>query len=297
MAVTGLLEGSVALVVGGAKGIGRGVVERFVAEGARVGVVDRDAGALDALGRACGGAVRTVLGDATIPDAHERAVAEVVGQFGDLDSLVCCAGVFDFRAAIGDLEISRLAAAFDELFAVNVKSALLATRAAMASLRRRRGAVVLTASVAAFHPEGGGVLYGSSKWAVRGLVVHLARELAPDVRVNGVAPGGTTGTWLAAPDALDASRTVASDPGRDTRIAAETLLRRAASPLDHAGTYLYLASPLLSPAVTGMVVRSDGGRGEPIGSHADVGEAAEVGERLWRRETVGSNLRDGGGRS
>jgi NAD(P)-dependent dehydrogenase (short-subunit alcohol dehydrogenase family) len=297
MAVTGLLEGSVALVVGGAKGIGRGVVERFVAEGARVGVLDRDARALDALGRACGDAVRRLEGDATIPDVHERAVAEVVECFGDLDALVCCAGVFDFRAAVGDLEISQLAAAFDELFAVNVKSALLATRAAMASLRRRRGAVVLTASVAAFEPEGGGVLYGSSKWAVRGLVMHLARELAPDVRVNGVAPGGTTGTWLAAPAALDASRTVASDPGRDIRIAADALLRRAASPADHAGTYLYLASPLLSSAVTGMVVRSDGGRGEPIGSHADVREATELDEGAWRRETAGLNLGNGGGRS
>ncbi len=294
--MSGLLEGSVALVVGGAKGIGRGVVERFVAEGARVGVVDRDAGALDALECACGDAVATVEGDATIPEAHEHAVAEVVERFGDLDALVCCAGVFDFRVAIGELEISRVAAAFDELFAVNVKSALLASRAAMASLRRRRGAVVLTASVAAFCPEGGGVLYGASKWAVRGLVVHLARELAPDVRVNGVAPGGTTGTWLAAPDALDASRTVASDPGRDARIAAETLLQRAARPVDHAGTYLYLASPLLSPAVTGTVVRSDGGRGEPIGPRADVGKTTEDGERPWRREAVGSNLRDGGGR-
>jgi len=297
VAVTGLLEGSVSLVVGGAKGIGRGVVERFVTEGAHVGVVDRDADALDALGWACGDAVRTIVGDVTTPDAHERAVVEVVEHFGDLDSLVACAGVFDFRTAIGDLEMSRLVAAFDELFAVNVKSALLATRAAMSSLRRRRGAVVLTASVAAFQPEGGGVLYGSSKWAVRGLVAHLARELAPDVRVNGVAPGGTTGTSLSAPAALDASRTVASDPGRDTRIAAEALLRRAASPADHAGTYLYLASPLLSSAVTGMVVRSDGGRGEPIASLADVEGTAEVEEGVWRREVVGSNLRNGGGRS
>ena len=295
--MTGLLEGSVALVVGGAKGIGRGVVERFVTEGARVGVVDRDADALDTLGCAFGDAVRTIVGDVTMPDAHRRAVAEVVGHFGDLDSLVTCAGVFDFRTPVGDLEISRLSAAFDELFAVNVKSALLATRAAMPSLRRRRGAVVLTASVAAFHPEGGGVLYGSSKWAVRGLVVHLARELAPHVRVNGVAPGGTTGTSLSAPAALDASRTVASDPGRDRRIAAEALLRRAAAPADHAGTYLYLVSPLLSSAVTGMVVCSDGGRGEPIGSQEDVGGTVEVDERLWRREAVGSNLRDGGGRS
>jgi NAD(P)-dependent dehydrogenase (short-subunit alcohol dehydrogenase family) len=264
MSVSALLDGSVALVVGGARGIGRGVVERFVAEGARVGVVDRDVDALGVLASELGDAVHPIAGDATNPEVHVRAVGEVGARTGDLDCLVCCAGVFDFRAAVGDLDITRLAAAFDQMFAVNVKSALLATRAAVAPLRRRRGSVILTASGAAFAPEGGGVLYGASKWAVRGLVTHLARELAPEVRVNGVAPGGTSGTSLSAPDALDASQTVAADPRRDARLAADTLLGRAPTPRDHAGTYVYLASARLSPAVTGVVVRSDGGRGEPI---------------------------------
>jgi NAD(P)-dependent dehydrogenase (short-subunit alcohol dehydrogenase family) len=309
--VTGLLDGSIALVVGGAKGIGRAVVERFVAEGAKVAVVDRDADALGALTGAYAGAVRPILGDAALPQVHEHAVADVIEHLGDLDCLVCCAGVFDFRAAVCDLEISQLSTVFDELFAVNVKCALLATRAAMGSLQRRRGSVVLTASGAAFNPEGGGVLYGASKWAVRGLVAHLARELAPEVRVNGVAPGGTAGTSLSAPGALDASRTVAADPGRDERIAAGALLGRAASPADHAGTYLYLASPMLSPAVTGVVVRSDGGRGEPIPRKAvgapgtqgaaaarDVRSAAgrRPGGQDGRRARVGTTVLDEGGR-
>ena len=92
--------------------------------------------------------------------------------------------------------------AFDELYRVNVASQLLSVKAALPPLRESRGSVVLTVSTSGFYPGRGGVLYVSSKFAVRGLVVALAHELAPDVRVNGVAPGGTLGTELRGPAAL-----------------------------------------------------------------------------------------------
>lgn len=211
-----------------------------------------------------GPAVFPVVGDATDAADVARAVAAALGAYGRLDVVVCCAGKFDFRTPISSLNRQRLSAAFDEIFAVNVKSALLTVHAAAPHLHARSGAVVLTVSSSAFHPDGAGVLYGTSKWAVRGLVVHLARELAPTVRVNGVAPGGTVRTRLGGLAALDQLDRVGDSTERSRRIADVTLLRRAASPDDHVGAYLFLASRQLSPMVTGTVICSDGGRGEPI---------------------------------
>lgn len=263
-----LLAGQVALVVGGATGIGRAVVERFLAEGASVAVLDVAAEPLASLtGLAAptvGGPVETFVGDATRTETAPAAVAATTARFGRLDVLVCCAGRFDFRTPIGSLSSEELANAFDEIYAVNVKASLLAVHAAMSELRRRNGSVVLTLSSSAFHPEGAGVLYGSSKWAGRGLVTHLARELAPEVRVNAVSPGGTTGTHLSAVGALHVSGSVEDVPGRQERLQAGNLLGAAPSAADHAGAYVFLASRSLSPHVTGAVVQSDGGRGEPI---------------------------------
>ena len=86
------------------------------------------------------------------------------------------------------------------MFAVNVKSHLHAVKAALPALRASgSGSVILTESTSAYYPGRGGVLYVSSKFAVRGLVTALAYELAPDIRVNGVAPGGTLNTDLRGP--------------------------------------------------------------------------------------------------
>src|SRR5690606_30391878 len=106
------------------------------------------------------------------------------------------------------------------------------------------------------YPEGGGVLYGSSKWALRGVVSHLARDLAPEVRVNAVAPGGTSATKLGGLTALGQDMTADRVAGRDERI-------RAGNPpqaVTHAGAYVYLADPVAARIVTGVVVNTDGGR-------------------------------------
>lgn len=261
----GLLDGQVALVVGAASGIGRAVTERFVAEGASVVALDLSAEGLGRLEGAGAGHLDVLQGDATEPQATTTAVEQARSRHGRLDLLVCCAGRFDFRAPVSTLDPHQLARAFDEIFAVNVKSTLFAVQAAAAELTRRRGAVVLTSSSSAFYPEGAGVLYGASKWAVRGLVAHLARELAPAVRVNGVAPGGTGRTRLGGLASLGQTHTVEEVAGRDQRIARGNLLGSLATPEDHAGTYLFLASPRLSGLVTGVVINSDGGRGEALG--------------------------------
>jgi NAD(P)-dependent dehydrogenase (short-subunit alcohol dehydrogenase family) len=127
------------------------------------------------------------------------------------------------------------------------------------ALRRSRGTLILTLSSSSFFPGRGGVLYVATKFALRGVVAQLAHELAPEVRVNGVAPGGTLDTDLRGPRSLGLEgRRLAESPGRREQLVARTPLRVALTPADHAGAYLWLASNQ-APGVTGEIIRSDGG--------------------------------------
>jgi NAD(P)-dependent dehydrogenase (short-subunit alcohol dehydrogenase family) len=147
------------------------------------------------------------------------------------------------------------------MFRVNVASHLLSVKAALPELRRSRGSVVLTASTSAFRPGRGGVLYMASKFAVRGLVVSLAHDLAPEVRVNGVAPGGTLATDLRGLTSLgEGDRTLADRPDREDDLRRRTPLAVALGPADHAWSYVFLASDR-SRGTTGTFVHSDGGAG------------------------------------
>lgn len=256
----GQMDGRVVLLTGGGSGIGRAVVERLVAEGGRVGVLERSeekVADLDALGDA----VLAVAGDATRPEDNERAVAAVVDAFGGIDCLVCCVGVWDYFASVLDTPADKLAAGFDELMAVNVKSHLLSVKACAEQLVEREGTVVLTLSNAAFYPAGGGPLYTASKFALRGLVAQLAYELAPKVRVNGVAPGGT-------PTALSGLRALGTDqmrmmdvPDIESLIGATNPLHVVATPEDHAASYLFLARRENVVGITGTIINADGGMG------------------------------------
>ena len=138
----------------------------------------------------------------------------MVGEHGGLDVLVSCVGLFDFYRGARDLARDDVRPAFDELFHANVASPLLAVHAALDALTASRGAVVLTCSTSGFYAGRGGVLYVASKFAVRGLVVALAHELAPDIRVNAVAPGGTARDRPAGPIGTRARRRVARRPPR-----------------------------------------------------------------------------------
>lgn len=259
--MNGWLEGLSALVTGGGSGIGRGVVEAYLAEGARVTVLERSAGACADLRARHGDRVAAVPGDTADPGDVRRAVDAAVDHGGRLDHLTACAGVFDGHASLRDVPLAALPAAFEEVYRVNVLGCLVAVAAALPALLASRGSVTLTLSGSAFYPEGGGVLYGSSKWALRGVVSHLARDLAPEVRVNGVAPGGTGGTRLAGLASLGQQLTADQVPGRDERLRRGNVLGVLPLPEDHAGAYVYLASPRHARVVTGAVVNTDGGRG------------------------------------
>lgn len=263
----GWLDNHVALVTGGGSGIGRAVVKRFLDEGARgIGVLLRDQRQAEELKQAFGERVHPVLGDVRVYDDNARAVAETVAAYGWLDTLVGNAGVWDFFAGVKRTEPAELAASFDEIFAVNVKGYLLAARAAAEELKKTRGSMIFTLSNASFYAGGGGPVYVASKHACVGLIKQLAYELAPHVRVNGVAPGGTA-TPLKGPAALGKQQERLSDiPGFEQAVADAMPLGFMAQPEDHTGHYVLLASRANSAATTAAILQSDGGwevRGRP----------------------------------
>ena len=253
------LDGMRALVVGGGSGIGRGVVEAFVEEGAHVGVLELDpAKCADLKAHA---ECEVVQGDAAALVDNERAVNAVINRYGGLDVLVNCVGVFDFNRGIADIDGDVLPSAFDEIFRANVSTHILSVKAALPALKAARGSIVLTVSTSGFYPGRGGVLYVASKFAVRGLVIALAHDLAPDVRVNGVAPGGTLGTDLRGLASLGLeSERLDADPNREADLRSRTPLHVALTPNDHAWSYVFLASRR-SQGITGTFVHSDGGIG------------------------------------
>ncbi len=254
----GWLEGLSALAVGGGSGIGRAVVDAFTAEGARVCVLERDPEKCDVLQEA-GEDVAVVEGDATSASDAHRAVEMALERFGRLDTLLTFVGVFDYRTHLLDIPAARFDDAFREVFDVNVKTLLVAVRAAAPALAESRGSIVVTGSSSSFYPGRGGALYVASKFALRGLVLELAHELAPDVRVNGVAPGGTLDTDLRGLKSLgEHERSLGAQPGRAEAQKARTPLEVALDPADHVGAYVYLASGR-ARGVTGEIIRSDGG--------------------------------------
>ena len=254
------LVGKRILVVGAGSGIGRAVHDAFVAHGALVPVLERDRSKSDDLRRASRTTV-VITGDATEPEANADAVATAVDTHGGLDVLVNCVGIFDFYRGVGELDRDRILPAFDELFRINVATHLLGVHAALDPLRASHGNVILTGSTSSFHAGRGGVLYVASKFAVRGLVTALAHELAPDVRVNGVAPGGTLDTDLRGPAALGLlDESLGTQPGREDDLKSRTPLGVALTPADHAHSYVFLASDA-ARGITGAFLHPDGGIG------------------------------------
>lgn len=250
------LDGVRAIVTGAGAGIGRAVVRRYLAEGAHVVAVVRkesDRAGLEAEGAA------VILGDVSRYDTAERAVAEAVARFGGLDTYVANAGLWDFHKRVEKQSPEELGEAFQEIFGVNLLGVLYGARATLAALRASRGCVIVTGSNACFLAGGGGALYTASKFALRGLVMQLAKEFAPDVRVNGVAPGATD-TGISGPVAFGQdAREMNADPARMALMADHMPLGRIAQPEDHAALYVLLAARQESAYVTGAMLVSDGG--------------------------------------
>lgn len=267
----GRLRGRVAAVTGGGSGIGRAVVDRFVDEGCAVVVLELSAERARALQHDHGPNVVVVQGDATTLDDNRSVVAAAIENFGHLDCFVANTGFWDFGVTVEDLpDDARFDEAFDQIFALNVKALLAGAKAAASELRQTHGSLIMTASNASLHPGGGGPLYTAAKHAVIGLTRQLAYELAPDVRVNAVAPGGML-TALAPPPALSHAARDIGDLPMEPLISMVSPLGFLPKPADYAGWYVALASEHDALTITGTVIECDGGeavRGRAFSEHA-----------------------------
>lgn len=252
----GRLEGVRAVVTGAGSGIGRAVVRRYLAEGAKVVAVvlsPSEIAELEPEGCA------VVVGDVRRYDTAERAVALAESAFGGLDVYVANAGIWDFHKRVERQTPDELAAGFDEVFGVNLLGPLYGARAALSALKASGGSLIATGSNACFLAGGGGALYTASKFALRGLVLQLALEFAPGVRVNAVAPGATD-TGISGPAALrQQDRRMNADQDRMRAMADHMLLGRVSQPEDHTSLYVLLGSKTESAYITGAVLSSDGG--------------------------------------
>jgi cis-2,3-dihydrobiphenyl-2,3-diol dehydrogenase len=254
----GVLDGEVVLITGGGSGLGRAIVDRFIEEGARLAVLDRSAERLAALAAAYGDKVETVAGDVRSLADNQRAIDACVAKFGKLDCAIGNAGIWDYSVSLDAMAPERIDAAFDEIFHVNVKGYLNLAKAALPALARSAGSMIFTVSNAGFDPAGGGPLYTAAKHAVVGLIRQLAYELAPTIRVNGVAPGPID-TDLRGPEALGMADRSIGTIDLPSFAGQNLPLAMVPAPADYAGGFVFLAARRDNRAATGGVISLDAG--------------------------------------
>src|SRR5438132_463425 len=196
----GDLGGKTALVTGGASGIGFATVEIFARRGARVALNHlpgdaRGETAVEQL-RAQGFDVISAPGDVSQPGAAERMVRDAIAALGRLDFLVNNAGTPATVEPVAPGDLDRLTEEFwTTILSTNLLGPFRCTHAAADALRAARGAVCNTASVAGLNMPGSSMAYGASKAGLISLTKNLARALAPQARVNAVAPGFVDTEW------------------------------------------------------------------------------------------------------
>jgi 2-hydroxycyclohexanecarboxyl-CoA dehydrogenase len=243
------LEGRIALVTGGASGIGAATARRLAAEGARVAVADVDEdGAREVAGEIDGLPVRLDVADAP---SVRAGVDEVASALGDIDVLVNNAGTDRFAFFVHTDE-----ALWDFVLGVNLRGTIAVTHAVLDGMQRRgRGAIVNVASEAGRVGSQGSVVYSAAKAGVIGFTRAVARESSRfGVRVNAVAPGPID-TPL-----LNAAPTELGEIGERLKagMIAATSMRRIGRPEEVAATIAFLACDDAS-FVTGQTINVSGG--------------------------------------
>lgn len=267
--MTGWLDGDVALITGGGSGIGKAVALRYLAEGAAgVAVMGRELSKLQSVLDDAGvdsDRVLPIAGDVRSTADLKAAVDATVSKFGKLDVLVPNAGIWDFNKSITKTTPEEIESIYDDLFDINVKGYLLAVSTAWPALVESHGNIVMTLSNAAFYSAGGGPVYTAAKFATRGLVTQLAYELAPKVRVNGVAIGGLR-TDLRGPASVGMSdrsieQSFAKRDGERGPNMWLPLHEASTDPHDSTGPYVLLGSRRNAGVITGTIINADGGMG------------------------------------
>ncbi|HXZ55759.1 MAG TPA: pteridine reductase [Burkholderiales bacterium] len=241
------LSGKVVLVTGGAKRVGAAIARRLHREGANLMLhyrgSEREAKALRTeLSAARADSVALVQADLLDVQGLPELVRNTVGRFDRLDALVNNASAF-FPTPVGEITPAN----WETLIGANLRAPLFLSQAAAPHLRKTGGTIVNITDIHAERPLKSYVVYSIAKTGLVGLTRSLARELAPEVRVNGVAPGAIVwpedGSW---------------DDLTRQRIVSHTLLRRTGEPDDIARAVYYLIAE--AAYVTGQIISVDGGR-------------------------------------
>ena len=242
-----MLEGKVAIVTGGTKGIGYSIVKKFLENGAKVVLFGSKKETAD----------KAVLELKAINDNYEviglypnlnneeelkECFLNIKNIYGHIDILVNNAGISS-HTKIEEFEISE----YDKISDLNIKSVFLCSKLIVPYLKESKGVILNTSSMVSIYGQQSGVMYPASKFAVNGITKSLARELAPfGIRVNAVAPG------------VIETDMVKSLPKEMIEPLIKTIpLGRIGSPEDIANAFLFLASSMAS-YITGVILSVDG---------------------------------------
>jgi pteridine reductase len=240
------MAGQVALITGAARRVGAEIARSLHAAGADVMIHYRsshqDAQALGAeLNALRAGSAAIIEANLLSPDAPSRLVQASLDRFGHLDLLVNNASSF-YATPLGSITLAQ----WDDLMGTNLRAPLFLAQAVAASLAARRGLILNMIDIHGLRPLKHFPLYSAAKAGLTMLTRALARELAPEVRVNGIAPGPVLWPEHDMDEALK------------REIIDKTALKRHGSPRDIARTVLFFAQD--APYITGQVLAVDGGR-------------------------------------
>lgn len=246
------LKGRAALVTGGASGIGYATATLLARSGCAVAInhLADDPRGPEAVARlAAETGARVISAPGSVADAAGAAamVEKAVADLGRLDYLVNNAGTPGTRTSVAPQELDRLTEElWQAVIEVNLLGVFRCAKAAAPALRASRGAIVNTASIAGINSAGSSMAYGATKAGVISLTKNLARGLAPEVRVNAVAPGAVDSTWM-----IEWSNTERANSIENA------LLKRRCTPEDLAEVIVFLLAG--AAMVTGQTIVVDGG--------------------------------------
>lgn len=243
-----LLENQVAIITGGTRGIGLATVKEFLAEGARVILCGSrqetaDKAVASILAENPDAKVTGIAPDLTSLASVKEAFRQVKESYGRIDILVNNAGISD-TVLLPDYTEEH----FDQIMDLNIKGTFNCCQAVVETMQEQRKGVILnTSSMVSLYGQQRGIAYPTSKFAVNGLTLSLARELGPKgIRVNAVAPGVTETDMVKAVPKKFLEPMIAQIP-----------LRRLGQPEDIANAFVFLASDKAS-YITGVVLSVDG---------------------------------------